>query len=91
MSLAFALGMVVLAAGLYRARAVQSWTAMLLVLGSVLLAVGNVAVSDVFAIVGAAILFVGFTQVGRMVLRESDEDWEHTPEYTGFRPLAGIR
>lgn len=91
MSLAFALGMVVLASGLYRARAVQSWTAMSLVIGSALLAVGNVVVSDVLPIVGSAILLVGFTQTGRMVLRESDEDWEHTPEHSGFRPLIGAR
>jgi hypothetical protein len=26
-----------------------------------------------------------------MVLAESDEDWEHTPEYRGFRPLPGTR
>jgi hypothetical protein len=27
--------------------------------------------------------------VGLMVLREPDADWEHTPEYRGFRPAAG--
>ena len=43
------------------------------------------------SIIGAAVLLVGFFQVGRMVLTESDEDWEHTPEYSGFRPLAGTR
>ncbi|MEA2404588.1 MAG: hypothetical protein QOE08_1235, partial [Thermoleophilaceae bacterium] len=26
-----------------------------------------------------------------MVLRESDADWEHTPEYRGMRPAAGMR
>jgi len=25
-----------------------------------------------------------------MVLRETDEDWEHTPEYRGFRPAEGM-
>lgn len=29
--------------------------------------------------------------VGRVVLTESDDDWEHTPEYSGCRPLAGMR
>jgi hypothetical protein len=91
MPFAFTVGMLFLAAGLYRARAVQSWTAAMLAIGSIVLAVGNVAVSDVFSIVGAAILFVGFVQVGRMVLAESDEEWEHTPEYRGFRALAGTR
>ena len=27
----------------------------------------------------------------RMVLRETDEAWEHTPEYEGFRPVPGMR
>ena len=91
MSMAFTIGMLVLSTGLYRARAIQSWTAMMLGVGSVLFAVGNIVVSDVLPILGAAVLFVAFTQVGRMVLRESDEDWEHTPEYRGFRPLMGAR
>jgi hypothetical protein len=91
MSLGFTVGMLFLAAGLYRARAVQSWSAAMLAVGAILLAIADFATSDVFAIVGAAVLFVGFVQVGRMVLTESDEDWEHTPEYSGFRPLAGTR
>lgn len=91
MSLAFAAGLLFLAAGLYRARAVQSWTAAMLAAGAVVFAVGNAAASDLLSIVGAAVLLVGFVQVGRMVLSESDEDWEHTPEYRGFRPLAGTR
>jgi len=91
MSLAFTVGVLFLAAGLYRARAVQSWTAAMLGIGAIVFAVGSVVPSDVLSIVGAAVLFVGFGQTGRMVLAESDEDWEHTPEYRGFRPLAGAR
>jgi hypothetical protein len=91
MSFAFTVGMVFLAAGLYRAHAVQSWTAAMLAVGSVVLAVGSAMTDDVVSIIGAAVLLVGFVQVGRMVLTESDEDWEHTPEYPGFRPLAGTR
>jgi hypothetical protein len=91
MPFAFTAGLLVLAAGLYRAKAVQSWTAAMLAVGAVVFAIGNLAVSDVFSIIGAAVLLVGFFQVGRMVLAESDEDWEHTPEHTGFRPLAGTR
>ena len=91
MSLAFTVGMLFLAAGLYRARAVQSWTAAMLGLGAIVFAIGSVVPSDVLSIVGAAVLFVGFGQVGRMVLAETDEEWEHTPEYRGFRPMAGTR
>lgn len=91
MSYGFTVGMLFLAAGLYRARAVQSWTATMLGLGSIILAVGIGMTEDVVTIIGAAVFLVGFFQVGRMVLAESDEDWEHTPEYHGFRPLAGTR
>jgi hypothetical protein len=43
------------------------------------------------AIVAAAFLVVGLGAIGRMVLRETDEAWEHTPEYEGFRPVPGMR
>ena len=83
MSFAFTVGMLFLAAGLYRARAVQSWTAAMLGIGPVVFAVGSAMADDVVTIIGAAVLLVGFVQVGRMVLAESDEEWEHTPEYPG--------
>jgi hypothetical protein len=91
MSYAFTVGMLFLAAGLYRAHAVQSWTAAMLGIGAIVFAVGSTMAEDVVTIVGAGILLVGFVQVGRLVLTESDEDWEHTPEHPGFRPLAGTR
>jgi hypothetical protein len=90
-SFAFALGMLFLALGLYRARAVQSWMALFLAISAVLFAIGFPTASELVSIIGAAFLFVGFGSIGRMVLSESDEDWEHTPEYKGFRPLAGMR
>jgi len=91
MSYGFSVGMLFLAAGLYRARAVQSWTAAMLGIGAIVLAVGFGMTEDVVSVIGAAVLLVGFFQVGRMVLTETDEEWEHTPEYSGFRPLAGTR
>ena len=42
-------------------------------------------------LVAAAFLVVGLGAIGRMVLRETDEAWEHTPEYEGFRPVPGMR
>jgi hypothetical protein len=91
MSLMFAAGMFVLAAGLYRAHAVQSTTAVMVAIGAAASAVGGFVASDAMTIAGAAVLLVGLFQTGRMVLAESDEDWEHTPEYRGFRALAGTR
>jgi hypothetical protein len=90
-SFAFALGAVCLAAGLYRARAVQSWMAGCVALGAVLNVIGGVTYAGWLQIVAAAFLLVGFGSIGRMVLTESDEDWEHTPEHRGFRPLPGTR
>ena len=88
-SLAFTVGMIVLALGLYRAHAVPWSTAGALGAGAVVLQVaffvGNTAA---WFIVATAILFVGFATIGRTVLTETDEDWEHTPEFRGFRPAA---
>jgi hypothetical protein len=36
--------------------------------------------------VGAALFLIGSGAIGTLVLRESDADWEHTPEYHGFSP-----
>jgi hypothetical protein len=90
-SFAFTLGVVLLAMGLYRARAVPWWMAITVAAGAVLLAIAGPTASNLLSIVGAAFTFVGLGSIGRMVLTESDEEWEHTPEYKGFRPLAGMR
>jgi hypothetical protein len=90
-SLGFALGMACLAIGLYRARAVQSWMAVSVAAGAILLGVAFGAALNWLAIVAAAFLVVGLGAIGRMVLRETDEAWEHTPEYEGFRPVPGMR
>src|SRR5436309_2357790 len=41
-------------------------------------------------IVGSAVMLVGLGSIGLIVLRETDADWEHTPDYRGFRPAAGM-
>jgi len=87
-SAAFAVGMALLGAGLYRARACRSWTAALVGLGPVVLAIGAYVASGPVTIVGAAFLLVGLFTLGRMVLEETVEEWEHTREQAGFRPLA---
>jgi hypothetical protein len=88
---AFAVGMVVLALGLARVRAVETWMAALLAIGAVAVTVSGLVAETWFAIVAAAVLLIGFAPVGQMVLTESDADWEHTPESRGFRPVAGTR
>ena len=90
-AVAFGVGMICLAAGLYRARAVQSWMAIAVGVAAACMTVGSFTASSPLFIVGTAFLVVGLGSIGRMVLTESDADWEHTPEYRGFRPLAGMR
>jgi hypothetical protein len=91
MSFGFAIGMALLAVGLYRARAVQSWMAVCVGVGAILVGFAFGTALNWLAIVAAAVLVVGLGSIGRMVLRETDEAWEHTPEYEGFRPVPGMR
>ena len=86
---AFMAGLVILAFGLYRAHALQWTWALCIAAGAVLLGLGATTESELFAIVGAVIALVGVGSTGLMVLGETDEEWEHTPEQHGFRPLAG--
>jgi hypothetical protein len=90
-SFGFALGLAALAVGLYRARAVQSWTAISVATGAIVFGFAVGTAMNWLAIVAAAFLVVGLGAVGRMVLSETDEAWEHTPEYDGFRPVPGMR
>jgi hypothetical protein len=90
-SFGFALGLACLAVGLYRARAVQSWMAISTAAGAILFGLAVGTAMNWLAVVAAAFLVVGLGAIGRMVLRETDEAWEHTPEYDGFRPVPGMR
>ena len=85
-----AVGVVIMCMGLYRAHFVDWWMAMLVAVGVVLIEVAFPAHALWMAIVGSAFLLVGLGSIGLMVLGETDADWEHTPEYRGFRPAAGM-
>jgi hypothetical protein len=87
----FAVGMIVVGMGLYAACAVPWWMAAFFAAGAVMLTLAGVLGSNALDIIGAAFLFVGLGSVGLQILGETDADWEHTPEYRGFRPLAGMR
>lgn len=93
MPFAFALGMAVLAAGLAISRAANPVMATLIGLGAIGVLVGYGIASVTLVIVAAAVLLVGLSATGLFVLRETDEQWEHTPELHGFRhagpPPAG--
>jgi MFS family permease len=91
LSFALGAGLVVLAAGLAAARAVNPAMAVLIGAAGVLISVGYPIGSELVIIVGAACLLVALGTTGLIVLRESDADWEHTPELRGFRPAPGTR
>jgi hypothetical protein len=81
------IGFIVLAAGLYRAHAVDWWMAAMLAVGALGITLAGPLESVAVGIVGSALFLVGGGSIGTMVLRESDADWEHTPAKA--RAVAG--
>lgn len=89
---AFALGMAILAVGLGVSRATNPVVAFLVGVGALCIPIAYAISSVTLLIIGAAVLLVGLGAVGMFVLRESETEWEHTPEFHGFRaagPAAG--
>jgi hypothetical protein len=86
---AFALGYVVLAWGLAAARAISPVMAGCIALGAILLSVAFVIAVTWLTILAGALLLVGVGSTGLMVLRETDADWEHTPQFRGFGAAPG--
>ena len=82
------IGFVVLMLGMYRAHVVDWWMALCAAAGAVLINIAFPAGVLALAIAGGALLVVGLGAIGVMVVRESDADWEHTPDYGGWRPAA---
>jgi hypothetical protein len=85
---AFALGMAVLATGLALSRAANPAMATMIGLGAIGVLAGYAIASVTLVIVAAAVLLVGLGTTGLLVLRETDAEWEHTPEIHGFRPTG---
>jgi hypothetical protein len=88
MSFGFAAGMLVLASGLYAARAVHPAMAACLALGGAGIAVAFPLAAGWLMILAAAFLAIGFGTTGMMVLNETDAEWVETPEYHGIRPAG---
>lgn len=79
------LGLVILAVGLVRAHAAPEVLAVGLGLGAIVHLVGMFFVGSVVMVVaGAAILFLSLAAIGVQLLLETDDDWEHVPEFRGF-------
>lgn len=89
LTIGFTVGFFVLAVGLYRAHAVHRISAALIAIASVIFLVSFDMDGNAATIVASALMLVGLGSIGMLVLREPDADWEHTPEFRGFRPVAG--
>jgi hypothetical protein len=85
-----AVGYVVLATGMFGSGIVDRWMAVMIGIAPVMLGIAGLAASIPVGLIGSALLLVGLGATGLMVLRETDADWEHTPEWRGFRPAAGV-
>lgn len=82
--LAVALGTIVLAWGLYRREFVAAWMAASIALSAVALALASVIAAQWLFVAAALLLLAGLGSLGRMVLGESVEDWQHTPRFRGM-------
>ena len=88
-SFGFALGLACLAAGLYRARAVQSWMAISTAAGAILFGFAIGTTMNWLAVVAAAFLVVGLGAIGRMVLQRDGRGLGAHSRVRGLPPRAG--
>lgn len=77
-------GGIVLSWALYRLHFVPAWMAAAVGGSAILFAAGSMAFSQPLFIAASAVALIGFGSMGLMVLNESVEDWEHTPEFHGL-------
>lgn len=73
---ALVIGMVLLSVALYRARAVPTWAAAGVAVGTLLNIAGFVATSTSVVLVSSVVLLVSMGWIGRLVLASSDQAWE---------------
>jgi hypothetical protein len=79
-ALAFPVGLLVLALGLYRAKVVPAWTAGLVAVGVVVWFTGETAASKATMVAGATILALGLGLTGRRLLAASTQQTPQPPQ-----------
>ena len=84
LSLGVSIGYLVLAWGLAAEHVAPMWMTGAIGASAVLYAVGGALFSQPLYIASSALLAVGMGAMGWMVLQETVEDWEHTPEFHGL-------
>lgn len=77
-------GGIVLSWALYRLHFVPAWMAAMIGGSAILFALGALTYEQGLFIAASAAALIGFGSLGLMVLNESVEDWEHTPEFRGI-------
>lgn len=82
------LGGILFARALYRHHVIPAWMAACIGAAGITFAVGSFAFAIELFVAASALLHVGFGAMGAMVLNETVEEWEHTPEFHGIG-LAG--
>lgn len=81
-------GLIVLATGLYTSRVVAPWSAVALGVGALVLAVANPLGAKPVILAAEVVLLAGLGSIGWMIVTETDEEWEHTPEFHGYGAAA---
>jgi hypothetical protein len=88
-ALAFLLGVLMLAYGLWRARGVQSWTAGAIAAGAIVVFIGQVTDNRFIFAFAFAIYVVALAPVGWRVLGESDDEWARGSPSPTAMPARG--
>ncbi|HLF40193.1 MAG TPA: hypothetical protein VI854_01835 [Acidimicrobiia bacterium] len=83
----FAAGMLVLTAGLYRARVIPIASAVGLALFAVAFFVGYQFAITPVVIAATAVLALAAAPIGWAIVKETDQAWEHAPQFRGFHPV----
>lgn len=88
-SIAFPVGMIVLAVGLALARTAQMWAAPLLGAGVIVTFVGDFTTATLVSVVGIALVFLALAPIGYELLAEPDDAWEHPVRHEGLGLAVG--
>jgi hypothetical protein len=89
-SLFIGIGFIVMAVNLWRSRVMAPWQSAALVLGSLCVLVAGPTATQALFVAGMVLFFVGLAPMGYLVMTESDAEWEHTPDFRGFRRTAAM-
>jgi len=83
-------GVLVLTVGLARTHVVATWSVACVALAAIGLGIGQPFALQAVNVIADIVLLAGLGSIGYTVLAETDEEWEHTPEFHGFaRPAMG--